>query len=126
MRLAEVGRAFIGRPSLVLLDEPAAGIDPVDKVGLVNAVESLLNATDDVTFLLIEHDMSVVRKLTRSAVAIASGSVTVRGRVEDVLSDPQVVADFLGPDSGSPGVDETKGDAALNQEEDSKRKGEDL
>ena len=93
-KLLELARVMVAQPKLVLLDEPAAGVNPalldqiVDKVATLNARGT--------TFLIIEHNMDVVASLCHTVMVMAQGSVLARGDAHSVLRDPRVVDAYLG------------------------------
>lgn len=93
-KLLELARVMVASPRLVLLDEPAAGVNPalldqiVDKVLALNA--------QGTTFLIIEHNMDVVASLCQPVMVMAQGRMLVSGRADSVLQDPRVVEAYLG------------------------------
>jgi branched-chain amino acid transport system ATP-binding protein len=95
-RLLEIAIALALEPRVLLLDEPAAGI-PADEVGvLLDAVNSL---PSDITVLMIEHDMHVVRRFATEVIVLVHGRVLMSGPPDDVMASPDVRAVYLG-DSG--------------------------
>ena len=96
-RLVELARAVTLRPDLLLLDEPASGLDPsetADFARLLAEVRSVVGCG----MLLVEHDMSVVMPLSDPVVAMSFGRVLAEGAPEHVRSHPAVLASYLGGD----------------------------
>jgi branched-chain amino acid transport system ATP-binding protein len=94
LRLLEVARALASEPKYLLLDEPAAGIDDVDRDLLAQAIRNA--AARGLGVLLVEHNVGFVAELSHRMVALVQGEVVAAGRPADVVGDPQVVAAYLG------------------------------
>jgi branched-chain amino acid transport system ATP-binding protein len=92
-RLVEIALALATRPSVLLLDEPAAGI-PADASGELFAVIAALPR--DVTILFIEHDMGLVFRFAERITVMAGGRVLVEGTPEEIARDPRVKEVYLG------------------------------
>jgi ABC-type branched-subunit amino acid transport system ATPase component len=93
-KLLEIGRALMAEARMILLDEPVAGVNPT----LANEITEQLRALarEDVTILLIEHDMAMVAKLCDHVVAMADGIVLARGTYEEVARNEKVREAYLG------------------------------
>ncbi|HHW41405.1 MAG TPA: branched-chain amino acid ABC transporter ATP-binding protein/permease [Syntrophomonadaceae bacterium] len=93
-KLVELARALAGRPKLLLLDEPAAGLNQTEKQDLVELLKKL-NAMG-LTMVLIEHDMSLVAQISNQATVLNFGKKISEGTMEHVLQDPVVVEAYIG------------------------------
>ena len=93
-KLLELARILMVDPSLILLDEPAAGVNPVLLESLLERIVELNRR--GVTFLLIEHNMDVVMRLCNPVVVMAQGQLVVQGTPEEVRGDQRVVDAYLG------------------------------
>ncbi|MEN5073670.1 branched-chain amino acid ABC transporter ATP-binding protein/permease [Isoptericola cucumis] len=93
-RRLEIARALAAGPRLLVLDEPAAGMNAVEAADLSRLVASL--ARDGLTVLLIEHDVALVMRTCDRVVVLDFGSVIAAGAPEEVRHDPAVVAAYLG------------------------------
>jgi branched-chain amino acid transport system permease protein len=94
MRLAELGRAIMANPQVLLLDEPAAGLSEIEIERLSRIIRWLKSA--GVTVLLIDHHMDFLAELVDEVFVLDSGRVIFSGNVEDMRKDPGVVAAYLG------------------------------
>jgi branched-chain amino acid transport system ATP-binding protein len=95
-RRVEIARALATQPRLLLLDEPAAGMNPIEKRGLAMLVRAIRD--EGTTVLLIEHDMSLIMDLCDEVLVLDHGLVIAHGRPYDVSHDRAVVEAYLGVD----------------------------
>ncbi|HEX6137919.1 MAG TPA: branched-chain amino acid ABC transporter ATP-binding protein/permease [Casimicrobiaceae bacterium] len=93
-RLLEIGRALALRPSILMLDEPAAGLTPADKEQLAKLLRRIADA--GIAVVLIEHDMSLVMGISDQVVVLDAGKCLAQGRPEAVRNDAAVIAAYLG------------------------------
>lgn len=94
-RKLEIARAMATNPKLLLLDEPAAGMNPNETEDLMKNI-SYIRKNYGMTILLIEHDMKLVSGICEKLTVLNFGRVLVEGETKDVLSDPEVVKAYLG------------------------------
>ena len=87
--------ATLQKPKLLLLDEPAAGMNPNETIELMNTIK-FVRDTFDMTILLIEHDMKLVGGICEELTVLNFGKVLAQGKTSDVLNDPQVITAYLG------------------------------
>ncbi|HEX3538493.1 MAG TPA: branched-chain amino acid ABC transporter ATP-binding protein/permease, partial [Stellaceae bacterium] len=93
-RLVEIARALAGNPSVLLLDEPAAGLDPADTARLGERLRRI--AQSGIAVVLVEHDMSLVMGISDHIVVLDAGRKIAEGPPEAVRADPAVRAAYLG------------------------------
>ena len=94
-RKLEIARALATSPKLLLLDEPAAGMNPNETQELMDTIE-FVRENFDMTILLIEHDMRLVGGICEEVTVLNFGTVLAQGETKEVLSNPQVVKAYLG------------------------------
>jgi branched-chain amino acid transport system ATP-binding protein len=92
-RLLEIALALATRPSVLLLDEPAAGVPRGESAVLLTAISAL---SQDITVLFIEHDMNLVFRFASRIIVMVGGRVLVEGSPEQIAADPRVREVYLG------------------------------
>jgi branched-chain amino acid transport system ATP-binding protein len=93
-KLLELARVLMGDPSVILLDEPAAGVNPVLTQILIERIEELNRR--GTTFFIIEHDMDFVMRHCEPVIALAEGRVVFEGTAEQARNDPVLLEAYLG------------------------------
>ena len=94
-RKLEIARAMATNPKLLLLDEPAAGMNPNETKELMETIRFVRDHFD-MTILLIEHDMKLVSGICEQLTVLNFGQVLAEGETTEVLNDPQVITAYLG------------------------------
>jgi len=96
-RKLEIARALATNPKLLLLDEPAAGMNPNETLELMDTIRFVRDKFDQ-TILLIEHDMKLVSGICEELTVLNFGKVLCQGNTSEVLANPEVITAYLGED----------------------------
>ena len=94
-KLLEIGRALMASPKLVLLDEPAAGVNPTLMQNIVRTIKNLRDE-QGITWVIVEHDVPLIMEMCDSVIVMAEGKVIAHGTPEEVRSDARVLEAYLG------------------------------
>lgn len=92
-RRAEIARCLVAKPTLLLLDEPVAGMTAAERSEIR---EALTSVSDETTILLVEHDVEFVMKFCETVTVLDEGAVITTGRPDDVRRDDRVIAAYIG------------------------------
>ncbi|MDX2114896.1 MAG: ABC transporter ATP-binding protein [Planctomycetota bacterium] len=103
-RKLEIARALATEPRVLLLDEPAAGMNSQEKLGLRELIRGV-RRDFGVTILLIEHDMGVVMDICERITVLDYGKIIAEGTPAEIQSNPKVVEAYLGADDDAEGID---------------------
>jgi branched-chain amino acid transport system ATP-binding protein len=95
-RRVEICRAMAGEPSIILLDEPSAGMTPDEKTELMDDIKKVRSTMKNVSIMIVEHDMSVISTVSERVIAINFGKEIARGTYEEVSNHPEVKEAYLG------------------------------
>ena len=109
-RKLEIARALATNPKLLLLDEPAAGMNPTENEDLLNCINTIRDRFG-IAILLIEHDMSLVMNVCQRIQVLDYGRTIAAGTPEEIANNPQVISAYLGSD------DDTDSDDAKHESE---------
>lgn len=98
-RKLEIARALATNPSIILLDEPAAGMNPSETAELTNQIRRIRD-NYHIAIFLIEHDMSLVMNVCEAIVVVNYGKIIAKGTPEQIKNDPAVIEAYLGRKDG--------------------------
>jgi branched-chain amino acid transport system ATP-binding protein len=100
-RKLEIARALATEPFLLLLDEPAAGMNPYETKEL-DALIIRIRETENLSIFIIEHDMSLVMSISDTVYVVDYGELIARGKPAEIRNDPAVIKAYLGEDVDAP------------------------
>ena len=113
-KLLEMARALMSDPTMIMLDEPMAGVNPALTQSLLGHIQTLRD--EGMTVLFVEHDMHVVRHISDWVIVMAEGRIVAEGSAESVMSNPAVIDAYLGAHHDTDlGDDELLSDEALEE-----------
>lgn len=95
-RLLEIVRGLASDPKVILLDEPAAGMNSTEKLELDGLLQRILKT--GVTILIVEHDMKLIMNISDYIYVLANGKLLAEGTSEEIQKNPEVIAAYLGGD----------------------------
>ncbi len=99
-KMVEIARALCMGPKLLLLDEPASGLNPEETDDLTYWIEDI-NQDMGITILMVEHDMNLVSRVSNRVLAVAEGKPIAIGEPDEIQAHPQVLSAYLGqPEAG--------------------------
>ncbi|SFU66213.1 amino acid/amide ABC transporter ATP-binding protein 1, HAAT family (TC 3.A.1.4.-) [Polaromonas sp. YR568] len=100
LKRLEIARALMTRPRMVLMDEPAAGLNPTETAEVGQLIRRL--ADQGLTVLLVEHDMPLVMRISNTITVLNYGKKLAEGTPEEMRSNPEVIAAYLGAEVEEP------------------------
>ena len=97
-KLVEIARALICKPKLILMDEPAAGMNNQETLEIGKIISEIRDALD-ITVLVVEHDMNLVMSISDQICVLDSGKILAIGKPDEVKNHPDVIKVYLGEEA---------------------------
>jgi ABC-type branched-subunit amino acid transport system ATPase component len=95
-RRIEISRALVGRPSILLLDEPTAGLNDEETMTMMEDIRKIKDKLQEICIILIEHDMKVMAKVPERIIVFNAGQKIAEGVYNDIVHDEDVIKAYLG------------------------------
>ena len=95
-RRIEISRALVGRPTILLLDEPTAGLNDEETMSMMDDIRKIKEKLQDICIIIIEHDMQVMEKVPERIIVFNAGRKIAEGLYQDIVHDEDVVKAYLG------------------------------
>lgn len=95
-RRIEISRALVGSPSILLLDEPTAGLNEEETMTMMKDIQKIKEKMSDICIIIIEHDMLVMKEVPERIVVFNAGEKIAEGVYDQVVNDPSVISAYLG------------------------------
>ncbi|MCW8983562.1 MAG: ATP-binding cassette domain-containing protein, partial [Gammaproteobacteria bacterium] len=105
LKRMEIARALAMKPSIIMMDEPAAGLNDTETAEMLSLIRRI--SESGITVLLVEHNMNLVMQVSDRVLVLDYGSRLAEGSTEEIQNNPQVIAAYLGTDTND-GVIGTK------------------
>jgi branched-chain amino acid transport system ATP-binding protein len=99
LKRLEIARALASEPTVLLLDEPAAGCNAAETAGLARLIREIANR--GVAVVIVEHDMKLVMKISDRILVLSGGKPLAEGSPEEVRRDARVISAYLGPQAAA-------------------------
>ena len=103
-KLLDLGRMMMAEPEMVLLDEPGAGVPPSLQSKVNDHIRQIC-AEQDITFLVVEHDMNIIMELCNPILVMVDGTKLTEGKPEEIKQNQKVIDAYLGSSEGAGGED---------------------
>ncbi|HIC36321.1 MAG TPA: ABC transporter ATP-binding protein [Candidatus Marinimicrobia bacterium] len=97
-KLVEIARALICQPKMILMDEPAAGMNDQETLEIGNIISEIRDVLG-ITVLVVEHDMNLVMSISDQICVLDSGKILAQGKPDEVKNHPDVIKVFLGDEA---------------------------
>ena len=95
-RRIEISRALIGHPSILLLDEPTAGLNDEETMSMMDDIRKIKEKLQDICIIIIEHDMQVMAKVPERIIVFNAGQKIAEGLYDDIVQNEDVIKAYLG------------------------------